>query len=61
VRGAAGLILIVVGGLMSGAWWALSVVGLVPLAAGVFDFCVLGPLRRLPFAGRGLRNSLQHR
>jgi len=61
LRGAAGLILIVVGVLLSGVWWALAVVGLVPPTAGVFDFCVLGALLGLPFAGRDLRNSRQHR
>jgi len=59
-RGTAGLALIVVGIVLGGAWWALAVIGLVPLAAGIFDFCLLGPLMRLPVAGRDLRASLQH-
>jgi hypothetical protein len=59
-RGAAGLILIVVGVALGGAWWALGAIGLAPLTAGIFDFCLLGPLLRLPMAGRDLRTSLQH-
>lgn len=30
----------------------LAVVGLVPIAAGVFNFCVLGPLFGVTFMGR---------
>lgn len=55
VRAAAGLVLIAVGAVLGGWWWLLAVVGLVPLAAGVFDFCTLAPLFRLPFSGRRFR------
>lgn len=54
-RMAAGVVLIAVGVLLGGGWWALAVVGLVPLAAGILDVCVFAPLFRLPFAGAGLR------
>jgi uncharacterized oligopeptide transporter (OPT) family protein len=45
-RIAAGVILIIVGALVVQGWAGvlIAVVGLVPLAAGVFDFCLLGPL-----------------
>jgi Protein of unknown function (DUF2892) len=59
-RGTAGLALIVVGIALGGIGWALAVLGLVPLAAAACDFCLLGPLLRLPMAGRDLRTSLQH-
>ncbi len=59
-RGVAGVVLIGLGVVLGGGWWALAVVGLVPLAAGVLDFCLLGPLLRRPLAGRDLRASLQH-
>lgn len=39
--------------------WVLEMVGLVPLAAGVFDFCVFAPLAGLPFVGSKLREELQ--
>jgi hypothetical protein len=39
--------------------WVLEMVGLVPLAAGIFDFCVFAPLAGLPFAGSKLREELQ--
>jgi hypothetical protein len=60
VRAIAGLILIAIGiWLLTGVWrWVLIVVGLVPLAAGVFDFCVFAPLFGLPFIGSQLRNRL---
>lgn len=58
VRIVAGLALIATGGLLRGAWLVLAVVGLLPLAAGVFDFCVLGPLFRLPFVGPRFRQAM---
>jgi|GEM_PF-208011 len=54
-RIAAGVVLIVVGVLLGGGWWALEVVGLVPLAAGILDVCVFAPLFRRPFNGARLR------
>jgi hypothetical protein len=61
VRALAGLVLIVVGiAVIGGAiGWILAVVGLVPLAAGVFDRCVFAPLFGLPFVGRRLRQTLE--
>jgi hypothetical protein len=61
VRVLAGLVLIVVGmWLVQGVGrWVLTVVGLVPLVAGVFDWCVFAPLFRLPFIGPSLRRALE--
>lgn len=56
-RIAAGVVLIALGVLLSGGWWALAVVGLVPLAAGIADVCVFAPLFRLPFNGARLRST----
>ena len=51
-RSAAGLGLIAAG-LALGGWWALlALVGLVPLAAGVFDFCLAAPLFHHPLRGQ---------
>jgi len=58
VRIVAGVAFVAIGVLAGGAWLALSVVGLLPLAAGVFDFCVLGPLFRLPFVGPKFRQAM---
>jgi len=46
----AGLALIVVGlAVVGGAGGVvMAVVGLVPIAAGAFNFCLLGPVRREP-------------
>jgi Inner membrane protein YgaP-like, transmembrane domain len=35
----------------------LAVVGLVPLVAGLFDFCVFAPLFGAPLAGKQIRAS----
>jgi hypothetical protein len=61
VRAVAGLALIVVGIAVIGGvgGWILAIVGLVPLAAGVFDRCVFAPLFGLPFAGPSLRQKLE--
>lgn len=48
-RAVVGLALIVTGLALGGGWLALSLVGLIPLAAGVFDFCLLAPLFHQPF------------
>jgi len=59
----AGLVLIVLGfWLLQGVWqWVLVIVGLAPLAAGLFDFCLFAPLFGLPFMGEALRSRLHQR
>ena len=61
VRAVAGVVLILVGLLLvQGTWgWVLAVVGLVPLAAGLFDRCVFAPLFGLPFVGPNLRRAVE--
>lgn len=61
VRIAAGLVFITTGILAGGRWLALAVVGLLPLVAGVFDLCVLGPLFHLPFLGPKFRQAMVRR
>ncbi len=61
VRVLLGLALIVVGVVAGGGWLALSAVGLVPLAAGVFDVCLLGPIAGLPFRGAAFRSRCADR
>lgn len=56
-RVVAGSVLIGTGIVLGDRWRALAIVGLLPLAAGVFDVCVLGPLFRLPFVGRRFREA----
>lgn len=60
-RGIAGLILIAVGfSMTAGFWrWFLILVGLVPLAAGILDFCLFAPLFGLPFMGERLRDTFR--
>ena len=57
----AGVILIVVGLVtVQGTGGAiLAIVGLLPLAAGVFDFCIFAPLAKLPFNGEALRKAVK--
>ncbi len=61
VRVAVGLALIIGGVLLGGGWLALVAVGLLPLAAGVFDLCILGPLFRLPLVGPKFRDAMASR
>lgn len=53
----AGIALIIIGLLaMDGtAGIIVAVIGLVPLAAGVFDFCLFAPLFGNPFSGPKIR------
>lgn len=55
VRAGVGGGLIAAGIRAGGGWRVVAVLGAVPLAAGVFDFCLLGPVLRLPIGGPGLR------
>lgn len=61
VRIVVGLALIVLGVVLGGGWVVLVAVGLLPLAAGVFDLCVLGPLFRLPLVGPRFRQAMADR
>jgi hypothetical protein len=57
VRIVAGIILIALGLLVvkDAGGIILAVIGLVPLLAGIFDFCVFAPLFGQPFSGPELR------
>jgi hypothetical protein len=61
IRAVAGLALILVALFLVGGIgrWILVIVGLVPLLAGAFDFCVFAPLFNLPFLGPRLRERLE--
>jgi hypothetical protein len=54
LRIVAGLALIIVGLLVvkGTAGIVMAVVGIVPLAAGIFNFCLFGPLFGVSFFGR---------
>ncbi len=60
LRVVAGLVLIGVGlAVLRGPGGVIvAVVGLVPLAAGVFDVCLFAPLVGLPFLGPAVRARL---
>ena len=57
VRVAAGLVLVAWGlfGLGGATGMVVMVIGLVPLVAGVFDFCVFAPLFGAPLSGTKIR------
>lgn len=63
VRIVAGIALIAIGLFVveGPASWVLEMLGLVPLIAGLFDFCVFAPLAGLPFAGSDLRETARVR
>lgn len=55
VRGIIGVVLGAIA-IIAGQWWLLLLVpAALFLAAAVFDFCVLGPLVRLPLRGSAFR------
>lgn len=52
VRAILGLALIVAGISMGGpVGWIIAVVGVVPIVAGVGNFCLIGPILGAPFKG----------
>jgi len=57
VRAVAGIILIALGlfALEGTAGTIVALIGILPLAAGVFDFCLFAPLFGLSFKGSDLR------
>ncbi len=57
VAGAA-IVLVGIFALGGVAGWVVAFVGLLPLAAGLFDFCLLATLVGLPFLGVRLRRAL---
>jgi hypothetical protein len=53
LRVLAGLVLMGAGYFLGGAWgWVIGIVGVVPVLAGAFDFCLIGPLFGAPLNGR---------
>lgn len=58
-RGLLGLILIALGlfAATGAVQIILIVVGLIPLAAGVFDICLFAPLGGMPLSGQEIRES----
>ena len=58
-RVAAGLALFLWGwmGIGGSAGLVIAIIGLVPLAAGLFDFCVFAPLFGAPLSGPRIRSA----
>jgi len=58
-RVAAGAVLVLWGtmGLSGAAAVVVTVIGLIPLLAGLFDFCVFAPLFGAPLSGPKIRAS----
>jgi uncharacterized membrane protein HdeD (DUF308 family) len=58
VRIVAGVVLVILGFFVianNTTGIIVTLIGLVPLAAGIFDFCVLAPLFGAPFKGSEIR------
>ncbi len=57
LRIVAGIVLVWLGlGVVGGVGgWALAIVGLLPLVAGLANFCVFAPVFGGPFLGRDVR------
>ncbi len=58
-RAVAGVALVAVGLVLGGGWLLLALVGLVFIAVGVFDVCLLAPLFRQPLSGKAVRAGLK--
>jgi Protein of unknown function (DUF2892) len=58
-RAVAGVALVVVGAVLGGGWLVLALVGLVFIAVGIFDVCLLAPLFKQPFSGKAVRAGLK--
>ena len=57
-RALVGIVLIAVGLAAGGTGGTiLAVVGVLPLAAGVFNVCVIAPLPKAPFSGKTALHS----
>ena len=63
VRALAGIALVIIGLFAIGgaAGYIVTLIGLAPLAAGVFDRCIFAPIARMPFNGKALRAEVAHR
>jgi len=48
-----GLVMVGMGLALGGGWLALTLVGLAPLAAGAFGFCLIAPLLYQPLRATG--------
>jgi hypothetical protein len=59
LRGIVGFILLAVGVAVAGPWYILAAVGLVFIAVGVFDVCLLAPLFKQPLSGKAVRAGLK--
>jgi len=57
-RAVAGVALVVVGAALGGGWLVLALFGLVFIAVGVFDVCLLAPLFKQPLSGKAVRAGL---
>jgi hypothetical protein len=59
IRIVAGLILIAIGWFaMSGVGgWIVAIIGVVPILAGVMDWCLIAPLLGAPFQGKDVRTD----
>lgn len=59
-RVVAGIALVIIGIAAGGGWYVLSVIGLVPLLAGMANVCLFAPLFGQPFKGKsGHQSSLR--
>ena len=55
-----GSVLMVIGFVAGGGWYALTIIGLVPLLAGFANVCVLAPLFGHSLKGVAVRHSPRH-
>ncbi|NDJ86429.1 MAG: DUF2892 domain-containing protein [Chloroflexi bacterium] len=58
----AGMLIVAVGLISFGTFWGviLAGIGLVPIFAASYDFCLLGPLFGLPISAKAIRGDTSH-
>jgi len=57
VRIALGSAMIAIGIRLAGGWLALSIIGIVPVAAGAFGVCLIAPLFHRPLRAPGSQGA----
>jgi len=61
LRVVVGLVLVIIGILINDTiGYVISIIGLIPFAAGLFDWCVIAPLLNMPFQGKDIRSMSTH-
>jgi hypothetical protein len=57
-----GAVLIAVGLGMASVWgYVIAVIGIIPFLAGLFDWCLIAPLLKMPLSGKAIRTTKEQK